>query len=85
MTKRSQFFAPSPDDLLPPHRGHRNAKLSTGPTELVLKLANLLWRLRHASAIESGTFKAHQKRQNIIASMYRDAFEAEDDTRQNHA
>jgi hypothetical protein len=65
--------------------------------ELVLRLASLLWRLRRATAIESGLFKiqarhlldfrqrrlAHQKRQNIIASMYRDAVETEDDTRQN--
>jgi hypothetical protein len=49
--------------------------------ELVLRLASLLWRLRRATAIESGLFKiqarqllqfrqcrqAHQKRQNIIA------------------
>src|SRR6201998_1241132 len=65
--------------------------------ELVLRLASLLWRLRRATAIESGLFKiqarhllqfrqrrqAHQKRQNIIESIYRDAVEAEDDMRQN--
>lgn len=59
--------------------------------ELVLRLASLLWRLRRATAIESGLFKiqarhllqfrqrrlAHQKRRNIIASMYRDAIETE--------
>jgi hypothetical protein len=65
--------------------------------ELVLRLASLLWRLRRATAIESGLFKiqvkhllqfryrraAHQKRQNIIESMYRDATATEDDMRQN--
>jgi len=65
--------------------------------ELVLRLASLLWRLRRATAIESGLFKiqakhllqfrqrrqAHQKRQNIIESMYRDAVATEDDMRQN--
>jgi hypothetical protein len=54
--------------------------------ELVLRLASLLWRLRRATAIESGLFKiqarhllqfrqsrqAHQKRQNVIDSIYRD-------------
>src|SRR5690349_23051259 len=54
--------------------------------ELVLRLASLLWRLRRATAIESGLFKiqakqllqfrhrrqAHQKRQEIIDSMYQD-------------
>jgi hypothetical protein len=52
--------------------------------ELVLRLASLLWRLRRATAIESGLFKiqaqhllqfrqarqAHQKRKGIIDSMY---------------
>jgi hypothetical protein len=65
--------------------------------ELVLRLASLLWRLRRATAIESGLFKiqarhlldfrqqrlAHQKRQNVITSMYRDAAGTEEDTRQN--
>ena len=65
--------------------------------ELVLRLASLLWRLRRATAIESGLFKiqaqhllqfrqrrqAHQKRQNIIESMYRDAAATEDDMRQS--
>jgi hypothetical protein len=51
--------------------------------ELVLRLASLLWRLRRATAIESGLFKiqarqllqfrqsrqAHQKRQNMIDSI----------------
>jgi hypothetical protein len=55
--------------------------------ELVLRLASLLWRLRRATAIESGLFKiqathllqfrrvreAHQDRQKIIDSMYRNA------------
>jgi hypothetical protein len=57
--------------------------------ELVLRLASLLWRLRRATAIESGLFKiqarhllqfrasrqAHQKRQNIIDTMYPGAAE----------
>jgi hypothetical protein len=57
--------------------------------ELVLRLASLLWRLRRATAIESGLFKiqaqhllqfrasreAHQKRQNIIDIMYPGATE----------
>jgi hypothetical protein len=65
--------------------------------ELVLRLASLLWRLRRATAIESGLFKiqakhllqfrqrqqAHQKRQNIIESMYRDAVATHDDMQQN--
>src|ERR1700741_847902 len=55
--------------------------------ELVLRLASLLWRLRRATAIESGLFKiqarhllefrqrrlAHQKRQKIIETMCGDA------------
>src|SRR3974390_2440940 len=63
--------------------------------ELVLRLASLLWRLRRATTIESGLFKiqakhllqfrqqrkAHQKRQNIIDSMYPDAVAGEDETR----
>jgi hypothetical protein len=65
--------------------------------ELVLRLASLLWRLRRATAIESGLFKiqakhllqfrqrrqAHQERQNIIESMYRDAVTTEDAMRQH--
>jgi len=65
--------------------------------ELVLRLASLLWRLRRATAIESGLFKiqakqllqfrhrrqAHQNRKCIIDSLYRDAVAAEDSTRQN--
>ena len=66
--------------------------------ELVLRLASLLWRLRRASAIESGLFKiqarhllqfrqrrqACQKRQEIIDSVYRKALAAEADIRQDH-
>ena len=65
--------------------------------ELVLRLASLLWRLRRATAIESGLFKiqakhllqfrqsrrAHQERQHIIDSMYRGAVATEDDVPQN--
>ena len=65
--------------------------------ELILTLASLLWRLRRATAIESGLFKiqekhllqfrqrrqAHQKRQNITQSRYRDAVATEVDMRQN--
>jgi hypothetical protein len=65
--------------------------------ELVLRLASLLWRLRRATAIESGLFKiqakhllqfrqrrqAYQQRQKIIDSMYRDAVATEDNMRQN--
>src|SRR5438270_3263204 len=55
--------------------------------ELVLRLASLLWRLRRATAIESGLFKiqaqqllqfrrkrqAHRERQQIIEAMYPNA------------
>jgi hypothetical protein len=61
--------------------------------ELVLRLASLLWRLRRATAIEAGLFRiqarhllqfrhrrrAHQGRQKIIDSIYRNAAAAEDD------
>jgi hypothetical protein len=58
--------------------------------ELVLRLASLLWRLRRATAIESGLFKiqarhllqfkqGRQNRQKIIDAMYRDANPAEND------
>jgi hypothetical protein len=65
--------------------------------ELALRLASLLWRLRRATAIESGLFKIQarlllqfrqcrqttQERQKIIDRMYRrDAVAAEDDARQ---
>ena len=62
--------------------------------ELVLRLASLLWRLRRATAIESGLFKIQarhllqfrqrrQARQNVIGSMYRDVVVTQDDTRQH--
>ena len=65
--------------------------------ELVLRLASLLWRLRRATAIESGLFKiqarhllqfrqrrqVHQDRQKIIDSMYRDAAAMEDRPQQD--
>jgi hypothetical protein len=65
--------------------------------ELVLRLASLLWRLRRATAIESGLFKiqarqllqfrrrrqAHQNRQKIIDSMYRNAAVIEGDSPQH--
>jgi hypothetical protein len=61
--------------------------------ELVLRLASLLWRLRRATAIESGLFKiqakhllsfrqrrrAHQDRLKIIDTMYGKADATEDD------
>jgi hypothetical protein len=60
--------------------------------ELVLRLASLLWRLRRATAIESGLFKiqakhllqfrqrkqAQQKRQGIIDRVYRNALATEE-------
>jgi hypothetical protein len=60
--------------------------------ELVLRLASLLWRLRRATAIESGLFKiqakhllqfrrrrqAHWQRQEIIDSVYRNALTTEE-------
>ena len=59
--------------------------------ELVLRLASLLWRLRRATAIESGLFKiqgrhllnfrqrrlTYEKRQNIIDNIRRDAVRAD--------
>jgi hypothetical protein len=63
--------------------------------ELVLRLASLLWRLRRATAIESGLFRIqarhllqfkqgrHQHRQKIIDAMYRAANPAENGTRQD--
>src|SRR4249919_976825 len=61
--------------------------------ELVLRLASLLWRLRRATAIESGLFKiqarhllqfrqrrqAHQKPPKIIDSTYRNGFAASEE------
>ena len=63
--------------------------------ELVLRLASLLWRLRRATAIESGLFKiqakqllqfrewrrAHRDHRKIIDEMYRNAIVAEDELR----
>ena len=54
--------------------------------ELVLRLASVLWRLRRATAIESGLFKiqamgllrirqagrAHQRRQHVVDQLYND-------------
>jgi hypothetical protein len=65
--------------------------------ELVLRLASLLWRLRRATAIESGLFKiqakhllqfrrrqqTHQGRQKISDTMYRNAVTTEDDMGQD--
>jgi hypothetical protein len=65
--------------------------------ELVLRLAGLLWRLRRATAIESGLFKiqakhllqfrqrrqAHQERQRIIESVYQNALATEEDMQQD--
>jgi hypothetical protein len=65
--------------------------------ELVLRLASLLWRLRRATTIESGLFKiqarhllhfrqrrqAHEKRQEIIDSVYRSALATEEDMQQD--
>jgi hypothetical protein len=65
--------------------------------ELVLRLASLLWRLRRATAIESGLFtiqarhllqfrqrrQARHARQKIIDSMYRDAVATEETMREN--
>jgi hypothetical protein len=66
--------------------------------ELVLRLASLLWRLRRATAIESGLFKiqarhllqfrqsrrAHQKRQTVIDSMDRNSAATENDTQKDN-
>jgi hypothetical protein len=66
--------------------------------ELVLRLASLLWRLRRATAIESGLFKiqarhllqfrqrklAHRKRQEIIDGVYRNALATEEDMQQDN-
>jgi len=66
--------------------------------ELVLRLASLLWRLRRATAIESGLFKiqakhllqfrqrrqAYQERQKIIDSTHRNALATEEDMQQDH-
>jgi len=61
--------------------------------ELVLRLASVLWRLRRASAIETGLFRlqarqllqfrqrrpAHRLRQKIIDEMYKHAVAIQDD------
>jgi hypothetical protein len=61
--------------------------------ELVLRLSSLLWRLRRATAIESGLFKiqakhllqfrqrrqAHQERLKIIDGVYQNALATEED------
>ena len=66
--------------------------------ELVLRLASLLWRLRRATAIETGLFKiqakhllqfrqcrqAHRERQKIIGSTYRNGLATEEDMQQDH-
>jgi hypothetical protein len=68
---------------------------STVERELVLRLASLLWRLRRATAIESGLFKiqakqllqlrqrrrTHQDRQEIVNTMYPNALATEADFR----
>src|SRR5499427_6493244 len=65
--------------------------------ELVLRLANLLLRLRRATTIENGLFKiqaehlmqfrqrkqAHQKLQEIIDGVYRNALATEEDMQQD--
>jgi hypothetical protein len=65
--------------------------------ELVLRLASLLWRLRRATTIESGLFRiqarhllqfrqrrqAHEKRQKIIDSTYRNVLAREEDMQQD--
>jgi hypothetical protein len=65
--------------------------------ELVLRLASLLWRLRRATTIESGLFKiqakhllqfrqrrqVHAKRQEMIDSVYRNAFPKEEDVQRD--
>jgi hypothetical protein len=67
--------------------------------ELVLRLASLLWRLRRATAIESGLFKiqawhllqfrqrrrAHPNRQMMIDAMYGNANPADDARRDDDA
>jgi hypothetical protein len=66
--------------------------------ELVLRLASLLWRLRRATAIESGLFKiqakhllqfrqyrqTNQEGHAIIDSAYRNVLATEEDMQQDH-
>src|SRR6185437_7612440 len=63
---------------------------SAAERELVLRLASLLWRLRRATAIETGLFEIqarqlqefrrrrddHHKRQQVIDSIYRSTLES---------
>ena len=65
--------------------------------ELVLRLASLLWRLRRATAIESGLFKiqakhllqfrqrrqTHQARPKMIDCTFRNGFATDEDERQD--
>jgi hypothetical protein len=65
--------------------------------ELVLRLASLLWRLRRATAIESGLFKiqakhllqfrqrrrAHHRRQESVDGVYRNALATDEGTQQD--
>jgi hypothetical protein len=51
--------------------------------ELVHRLASLLWRLRRATAIESGLFKVQAK--HLLRSMSADQSSASDDRRQHVA
>jgi hypothetical protein len=65
--------------------------------ELVLRLASLLWRLRRATAIESGLFKiqakhllqfrqrkqAYRQRPEIIDGVYRNVLATEENTQQD--
>jgi hypothetical protein len=69
---------------------------SAAERELVLRLASLLWRLRRATAIESGLFKiqakqllqfrqarsAHRDRQKMIDDMCRNAIAIEEQNQQ---
>ena len=82
-------------------RSASSATLSPTGCDLIefptLRLASLLWRLRRATAIESGLFKiqakhllqfrqrrqAHQQRQKIIDSMHRDAVATNDEMLKN--
>jgi hypothetical protein len=65
--------------------------------ELVLRLSSLLWRLRRATAIETGLFELHARRllrfrkrrnthlgrQNVVESWYRNAVGSDNDIRQD--
>ena len=67
---------------------------STVERELVLRLASLLWRLRRATAIETGLFEiqarqllrfrqgrpSHRKQQDIVDGIYRDAVASDNDS-----